>query len=269
MWRNWRKQFNFAMYDPENFDERFGITTSKIRIVSVILLVLLLLSVFFTFIFIKSPLGNYFSSSPVDSHEIINQQIRIDSLSKKIQNQENYIHNLSNILLGNIDTDTINDDKPNLQIDPNTINPNISRAEKKIAENVKSDQYTNTQKEINDFVHFIVPVKGTVDKTNNLSVNIITQEDDYFSACLSGTVIFSGYTQKDGNFLIIEHPNNFTSIYKHAKKILKNSGEKVRTGDVIGIVGNFGSQITKPHLYFELWLNQQLVDPKKYINFNS
>ena len=118
---------------------------------------------------------------------------------------------------------------------------------------------------------FDLPVKGKISQRfnakNHQAIDIVTPPDTYFAACLSGTVIYSGFSQKDGNILIIEHPNNYLSVYKHARTTLKKAGEKVRVGDVIGIVGNTGANTSGPHLHFELWLNQQAVDPMKYMEF--
>jgi len=95
----------------------------------------------------------------------------------------------------------------------------------------------------------------------------VTPKNKTVLACLSGTVIYSGFSQKDGHILILEHPNNFISVYKHNQSRLKISGDKVRTGDPIAIVGNSGENSTGPHLHFELWLNQKALNPLDYMKF--
>lgn len=269
---NWRKQFKFAVYDPQNFNEIFGITTSKIRIVSLFILTIFIVSILLVFLLKWSPLGNYvMNASSPEQKQIIEQRIRVDSLSKKLDAQEKYIDDLKLVLFGKIQPDTIAK-RPEVQIDPSKINPNPGKAELQISENVKADQYTNSSKQTSsDFVHFISPVKGKISQRfvseKHEALDIVTPLDAYFSACLGGTVVFSGYSQKDGNIIILEHPNDFLSIYKHAKTILKKRGDKVRAGDMIGIVGNTGENSTGPHLHFELWLNQQAVNPQKYMIF--
>jgi murein DD-endopeptidase MepM/ murein hydrolase activator NlpD len=86
-------------------------------------------------------------------------------------------------------------------------------------------------------------------------------------SCLSGTVIYSGFTQKDGNVILIEHPNNFISVYKNSQSRLKKSGDKVRTGDPIAITENSNDIKKAVVIHFELWLNQKPVDPLEYIDF--
>lgn len=270
--RNWRKQYKFAVYDPKSFNEIFGITTSKVRIVSLTFLSLFLISGVFIFLLGLTPFGTYFfAPSAPEQTQIVEQRIRMDSLAKKVEAQEVYIRDLKRLLFGDFQPDSSAVEKPDVQIDPNTINPNPSKAETQIGENVKADQYTNSPKKPTDFVHFMTPVKGKVSQRfatgKHEAVDVVAPPDSYFSSCLAGTVIFSGYSQKDGNILIIEHPNDFLSVYKHAKTLLKKRGDKVNAGDMIGIIGNTGTSSTGPHLHFELWLNQQSVDPQKYMKF--
>jgi murein DD-endopeptidase MepM/ murein hydrolase activator NlpD len=271
---NWRKEFKFAIYDPKNFNELFGFTTSKIRITSLVLLVVFFLSGILISLFLLSPLKNYFMGSDSSSQhsQITEQRLRVDSLNQKVAAQESYIQNMKRLMFGDFKSDSVPENRPELSIDPNTINPNPSSSEIQIGENVKADQYTNSTKGTADFVHFISPVKGKISQKfisgKHEAMDIVTLEDAHFSTCLSGTVVFSGYSQKDGNILIIEHTNDFLSIYKHAKSNFKKRGDKVRTGDIIGVVGNTGETSTGTHLHFELWLNQQAVNPEKYMKFD-
>jgi murein DD-endopeptidase MepM/ murein hydrolase activator NlpD len=271
---NWRRQFKFAIYDPTSFNELFGFTTSKISIVSFLALLILVISFLFILLLSWTPLGNYFfaSAHSPEQTEIVEQRMKLDSLSKKVEAQEMYINNTKRLLFGDFENDTIGREKKSVQINTNSINPTPSKAEETIGEEVKSDQYTNTQQSNSkEIVHFISPVKGMVSQSfkelTHEALDIVTPPNTYFSTCLSGTVIYSGYSQKDGNILIVEHPNGFLSIYKHAKTNLKKRGDKVRIGDIIGIVGNTGTNTTGAHLHFELWLNQQAVDPEKYMSF--
>lgn len=272
--QNWRKQFKFAIYDPTSFDEIFGITTSKIRVASFLFIVLLFSTSILFFVISWTPLSGYFfsASQPIEQQEIIEQRIRIDSLSKKLDAQNQYIEDLRKILSGKPPTEEkhLNENK-DVVINTHDINPKPSKAEEEISNEVKADQYTISDKKSNDLVHLMAPLKGHISQSykanSHEAIDIVAPVGSYFATCLSGTVIYSGFSQKDGNILIIEHSNGFTSVYKHAKTNLKKRGDKVRTGDLIGIIGNTGTNSTGPHLHFELWLNQQPVNPANYILF--
>lgn len=269
---NWRRSYKIAASNPENFNEYWSLNTSKIQVVSFIGLLVLVLSILIGFLMVKSPLGEMFGSdkSSIDRNEIVEQKLKIDSLARKLDAQEKYIDNIKMIILGEVPKDTVVKLKNKELIDPNKVKTEASPAEKIIADKVKNDQRTVSKKEASIAVHFISPVTGVISQKfdpKHLGVDIVTPKNKTVLACLSGTVVYSGFSQKDGHILILEHPNNFISVYKHNQSRLKISGDKVRTGDPIAIVGNSGENSTGPHLHFELWLNQKAVNPLDYMKF--
>lgn len=272
---NWKRQYKFSIYNPSNFREVFSVTTTKTRFISLLILALLFFCFLVILLIIKTPLGNIMinSESAPSKSEIINQRKIVDSLAHKVKAQDRYIQDFKKMLFGNLDTNTTENTQQGVTIDLNSINPKPSSAELEIEGNVKSNQYTKSSQSTGEMIHFISPVKGKIsqryNEKNHQAIDIVAVEGTYFYACLSGTVVFSDYSHKDGNVLIIEHPNNYLSIYKHAKTVLKKIGDKVRVGDIIGIIGNSGTNTTGPHLHFELWFNQHSVNPEKYIDFEK
>ena len=86
-------------------------------------------------------------------------------------------------------------------------------------------------------------------------------------ATLDGTVIMDAWTVETGYVIHIQHENNLISVYKHNSELLKKSGNIVKAGDAIAIIGNSGELTTGPHLHFELWHNGSAIDPQSYIVF--
>jgi murein DD-endopeptidase MepM/ murein hydrolase activator NlpD len=88
------------------------------------------------------------------------------------------------------------------------------------------------------------------------------------SAVLDGTIIFTGWTMETGFVIEIQHQNNIVSVYKHNASLLKETGDLVRAGDAISVVGDSGELYTSgPHLHFELWYKGSPLDPEKHILF--
>jgi murein DD-endopeptidase MepM/ murein hydrolase activator NlpD len=74
-------------------------------------------------------------------------------------------------------------------------------------------------------------------------------------------------TGRDGGYgLMIEldHGNGFKTRYAHLSKILVSRGQKVKRGDVIGLVGNTGHS-TGSHLHYEVIFRQMHRDPLQYV----
>jgi len=73
--------------------------------------------------------------------------------------------------------------------------------------------------------------------------------------------------RRNGGFgLMIEvtHENGFATRYAHLSKILVTRGQKVKRGEVIGLVGNTGHS-TGSHLHYEVLFRKVHRDPLQYV----
>jgi len=77
-----------------------------------------------------------------------------------------------------------------------------------------------------------------------------------------GTVVASGYSRGNGNYVKVKHNATYTTQYLHMSKIARSAkvGRRVAQGEVIGYVGSTGLA-TGPHLCFRFWKNGVQVDP--------
>jgi murein DD-endopeptidase MepM/ murein hydrolase activator NlpD len=67
-----------------------------------------------------------------------------------------------------------------------------------------------------------------------------------------------------GNYIILQHDENWVSLYGHLSAVHAVLRSSVRSGTLIGNVGSTG-QSTGPHLHFELRQNGKAQDPGKYL----
>ncbi|WP_411704811.1 murein DD-endopeptidase MepM [Edaphovirga cremea] len=75
-----------------------------------------------------------------------------------------------------------------------------------------------------------------------------------------GEVMIAKPSGPAGNYVAIRHGRQYMTRYMHLKKLLVKPGQKVKRGDRIALSGNTGRS-TGPHLHFEMWINQQAVNP--------
>lgn len=73
----------------------------------------------------------------------------------------------------------------------------------------------------------------------------------------------SGY----GNCVQVSHGYGYLTLYAHMSKILVTPGQKVRRGQVIGLLGNTGLS-TGPHCHYEVHKNGEPVNPVAYFLAN-
>ncbi len=79
-------------------------------------------------------------------------------------------------------------------------------------------------------------------------------------AVSDGVVTAAGYSGGYGRFVRINHDGNLGSGYGHMSRIAVASGQRVRSGQVIGYVGSSGLS-TGPHLHYELYRSGAPVNP--------
>ncbi|MDE6736075.1 MAG: M23 family metallopeptidase, partial [Treponemataceae bacterium] len=66
-----------------------------------------------------------------------------------------------------------------------------------------------------------------------------------------------------GNYVIVRHANDMTSVYAHLAEVAVRQGQEVSTGTKIGTVGMTGAT-TGPHLHFEVRQNGKPTNPLKH-----
>lgn len=77
-----------------------------------------------------------------------------------------------------------------------------------------------------------------------------------------GRVIKSGYTRANGNYLFLQHGDQYITRYLHLHQRKVKQGQRVTQGQVIGTVGATGAA-TGPHLHYEFLVNGEHRDPRK------
>ncbi len=95
-------------------------------------------------------------------------------------------------------------------------------------------------------------------------MDFVTEPGRPIYATGNGTVVRAdmdagGY----GNHVRIEHGFGYLTLYGHMSKILVRPNQKVRRGQIIGLVGSTGKSVG-PHCHYEVHKNGEPIDP---INF--
>ena len=78
----------------------------------------------------------------------------------------------------------------------------------------------------------------------------------------------TGWSDTEGYTLVLQHAGDAITIYSHIEKLLKGSGDKVKAGTPVALVGGSTDNLTAgSHLHFELWYKGDPQDPAKHISF--
>lgn len=118
-----------------------------------------------------------------------------------------------------------------------------------------------------------LPVKGTIagrfgspraeGGASWKGVFIRAAEGAEVKAVAAGTVVFSDWLRGFGNLLIIDHGDDFLSVYGNNESLLAALGASVKSGESVATVGNSGGN-PDSGLYFELRHRGQPFDPVKW-----
>jgi murein DD-endopeptidase MepM/ murein hydrolase activator NlpD len=76
-------------------------------------------------------------------------------------------------------------------------------------------------------------------------------------AAMSGRVIFTGWSDVFGNYVVVSHHSGYRTLYGHMSVIRVKNGALVGTGERLGDVGSTG-----PHLHFTVYKNGLTVNPR-------
>ncbi len=105
-------------------------------------------------------------------------------------------------------------------------------------------------------------------RTFRNGVDIEAGEGRDVAAVFAGHVIYTGWFKGYGNLIILDHENEYYTLYAHIADILVKEGDEVRQGQKIGTVGDTGS-LEGPRLYFEVRFQGKPQDPEQWLRQRS
>lgn len=112
---------------------------------------------------------------------------------------------------------------------------------------------------------FPLPVGKTVATTNN-SIEIETASGDAVKAMFDGTVRLARKSSTHGNVIVVRHGNGMETVYSQNAQNLVSSGDKVKAGQTIAIVGGKGE---RTYLLFSIMVDGNRVNPNTIIDARS
>ncbi|MBL8517084.1 MAG: peptidoglycan DD-metalloendopeptidase family protein [Betaproteobacteria bacterium] len=80
-----------------------------------------------------------------------------------------------------------------------------------------------------------------------------------------GQVVYSDWMRGFGNFVIVDHGKSYLSLYGNTESVLKQVGDRVKSGDILASAGDSGG-VGESGVYFELRYQGQPFDPIKWLN---
>jgi murein DD-endopeptidase MepM/ murein hydrolase activator NlpD len=125
-----------------------------------------------------------------------------------------------------------------------------------------------------DDIPYGLPLKGWISRGfvdnpeslggSHLGIDIAASEGKEVIATAKGIVKFSGWEDRFGKLIIIDHENGYETYFGHNSGLKVSEGQKVKRGQVIALSGNTGMS-SAPHLHYEIKKEGISVNPENYL----
>jgi murein DD-endopeptidase MepM/ murein hydrolase activator NlpD len=274
-----RDKFRLIIYNDNTFEEVWYVRLTRLNLFALISTIfILIIAGVFTLVAYTSirelipgyPDGNL-------RRTILMNAVRLDSLENEIRMRDQYFNNIRALVSGEAPDNLVN--LSDTAVEPGSIQFSKSIEDSILRVQIETEEQYNLsvlpqESSPSDLasIHFFAPVRGLVTRPfkaneNHFGTDIGAEPNEVVKATLDGTVTMDGWTIETGYVIYIQHAHNLVSVYKHNSVLLKKTGNVVKAGDAIAIIGNSGELTTGPHLHFELWHNGTPVDPQSYIVF--
>ena len=276
-----KNKYRLVILNDASFEEKFSYRLSPLNLVTLIISFVFVITSLVATLIIFTPLREYIPGYTDVSlrQDLTALVLKSDSLERELATNNSYLNKISSILKGEVldskDT-TVSEGStnnlPNKNLVPSTEDSAL-RAYVEREESFSLNQTVGSEQRLNTEINFFPPLKGSITEEfypnkEHFGIDIVAPKNEAIKAALDGTVIFSEWTVETGYVIHLQHEKNITTIYKHNSVLLKKTGDIVKAGEAIAIIGNTGKLTSGPHLHFELWRDGVAVNPTKYINFN-
>jgi hypothetical protein len=245
------------------------LTTIGIAVVTLVFGVLLLL-VAYTPLLDLMP--GYRTNAGRSREMLIRSIVRIDSLERKMNDMLTY--NENRILVVSGKTPAMQSVK-NDSLHRSKIFVAPSKADSLLRQKIENDERyrlndSKPNATIQNVLNAVSPMYGLIAERFNshglLGVRINGAKDAQVSAIADGVVVSSEWSPESGNSVIIQHKDNYLSVYRHLSGVLLSRGERVQGAQAIGYAGS-DKDAELSMLEFELWREGKAVNPELYIIF--
>ncbi len=279
-------KYRLSIINETNFEELKRVRVSQFHGILLLLGLIFIVSAITTIIIFYTPFREYVPGYPDVEfrRQVLRNTLAVDSAEQEMAKQVKFLEAIKLVIEGkasvddNIQSDTIGSkpgdiaNKALVKIDFK-----MSESDSLFMKRVEDEEQYNLQvikrsKELAGVVFTRPIATGVVVSHFNAVKNHFTMEisalpNTPVMSLTSGTILYTGYTNEDGNVVIVLHQNNYISIYKHLDRVLKSTGNSVESGEAIGIIGNSDNTPSGQILSLSVLQNGSPVNPEMLFSY--
>ena len=273
------RKYRLTIHNENKPDNVRGFYVSPILLILSLFVAFMLVAGVLYLVVIYTPVGSMLPGyvNKGEKDKIVTNSLRVDSLMHEIEKQDAYLANIRAIMDGDITLDSLkNSPQP---VSNRDFSIETTELEAEFVKNWEERERYNLTSQAASVaalqeLNLFRPTKGEIITTfdpaaDHYGVDIAEVAGESIVAIHDGIVVFSDYTANDGYTIALQHRENLISIYRNCYRLLKQVGDKVYGGEVIGTLsdGSDEKKGKKNFLHLELWHRSKPLDPNIYIAF--
>ncbi len=239
--------------DNETNGRSISITARTVGVLKILTLLILALIIVFSTVYL--PKAMEYQALKRENDYLLGERQEVAGLLKNAKRIEEINHFIESTLGGHY----------NFPTDGSTADDSIADAwELSPFETMGLLDDLPTYLPIKGFVNAGFKVREGLFSQDHLGIDLSSIEDRVVKAAGRGYVIFSDWTYRFGNTIIIDHGNGYLTVYGHNEQNLVSQRQVVDRAEPIAIMGNTGIS-EGAHLHFEVWYEGVPLDPATFI----
>ena len=278
------RKYRLTIHNENKLENVLGFYISPLWVIISLVLSFLLVAGILYLVVVFTPVGNLLPKRAAESttgrnisNDLINSNMRVDSLIHEVEKQQLYLANICAILNDEITIDSL--ENSYIDMSQDSIDIETSELEAQFVKEWEERERFNLTSQAASVaalqeLNLFRPTKGEIIRKFNpadghFGVDIDEIAGESIVSIHDGIVVFSDYSANDGFTIVVQHRENLISIYRNCYRLLKQVGDKVYGGEVIGTLSDGSGEKRKERkfLHLELWHRSKPLDPNIYIAF--
>ena len=278
--RNFFRKRRFNMLNATDNSEEWHMHLSPASIFAAFVSFALLLFILILTLVAYSPvlefLPGYRTEADRSRESLVQNIIRLDSMERMMNDMLTYNQNIALIMEGKTPVVRNVGGLDSIKADKTLVMP--SREDSLLRIQMEGEGpyglgKSPSRKTLREAMAMTAPVEGIITekfdtKLGQYGIRIAAAPGSQVSAVDNGTVVLSLWSPEEGYVVQVQHADNVLSIYKNLAQSMVSTGQRLRSGEVLGYSNDPQAEGTDSKLFgFELWSDGKPVDPEGYIVF--
>ncbi len=245
---------------------------------AVILILFISISILVSYTPLLEFIPGYRANANRSREGLINNIMRMDSMERQMRDMLTYNQNIALIMDGKSPIVRTIADADSTRLDKTLVMPSYEDSllrRQMEGDGIYSLKQSGMSKGRGAKIEMTTPMTGIITshfniRENNFGIALTSTPATQVMAIADGAVVMKSWAPQQGYIIVLQHDNNFISIYKNLSNITASEGQIVTAGEVIGYNGSAEEaaiESATKQITFELWFDGKPVDPENYIIF--